>query len=169
MTFQTIRDIFFIVVVSIMLAIGFNYFRTEPALWFHEPTDTLDEVEINRIIDDSDQNESEGNTFGNKTLTYEQVKSYMNDERFLIIDARNEESYLEAHIPGAINIFPHPEDMDEFMATLFELPRDKAFIIYCNGGACDLSKELAEHLVNVGHDKLLLYEGGWEEWQRQEK
>ncbi len=100
-----------------------------------------------------------------KTVTYEQVKEKLNDPRFQIIDARKPEDYKKGKIGNAINIFPYEEEV-AYMGRIFGLPRDKVFIIYCNGGTCDLSHKLAEDMIGVGFTKILIYTGGWDEWSK---
>lgn len=101
-----------------------------------------------------------------KTVTYEQVKEKMNDPRFFLIDARNADDYSKSHIGNAINLFPHSDDESKYMEKIFTLPRDKVFIIYCNGGTCDLSHKVAEDMINAGHKNLFIFVGGWEEWTK---
>ena len=46
------------------------------------------------------------------------------------------------------------------------LDDDSIYIIYCSGGECSLSIDLADYLYNEKlFDKLLIFEGGWPEWQ----
>jgi len=41
----------------------------------------------------------------------------------------------------------------------------KPIIIYCGGGTCELSMNLAFALVDAGKKKVLVFMGGWPEWQ----
>ncbi len=84
----------------------------------------------------------------------------------LVIDARSPEMYELGKIGNAINIFPLIEEKDEYFRTLSTLPKEKAIVIYCDGGDCDLSHLLANDLKNFGFTKIFLYVGGWEEWSR---
>lgn len=104
-----------------------------------------------------------------KLVTFEQMRRIIESTNFVIIDARQPEDYAKEHIPGAINIFPY-SDESEVIPKLLSLPREKTIVIYCDGGNCDLSHEVANLLVNsFGFTKVYLYEGGWDEWSRKIK
>lgn len=53
-----------------------------------------------------------------------QVKEGKKD--FILVDTRHREAYLEAHIPGAINV---PSGQVE--EHLSKLPKDKELVTYC--------------------------------------
>ena len=80
----------------------------------------------------------------------------------VIIDSRLPEFYRDGHIPGAINI-PF-EDLDPYLRTLFALPKDTMVIVYCDGGDCELSYDLAVYMIQRGFVNIFEYQGGWEEW-----
>jgi phage shock protein E len=61
----------------------------------------------------------------------EQLKSRLQGkQKVVLIDARPEEEYQQAHIPGALNI-----PADRIKAEAARLPKDKttAIIFYCRG------------------------------------
>jgi phage shock protein E len=61
----------------------------------------------------------------------EQIKSRLQGkQKVVLIDARPEEEYQQAHIPGALNI-----PADRIKAEAARLPREKktAIIFYCRG------------------------------------
>jgi rhodanese-related sulfurtransferase len=49
------------------------------------------------------------------------------------------------------------------------LPRDKTYIVYCDGGACDLSHHVAKTLIEFGFKRVFVYRGGWDEWKIKNK
>jgi len=97
-------------------------------------------------------------------ITIEQLRKAIGDPRFLIIDARRPESYQEEHVAGAINIFPHMDDQNEYMQAILTLPRDKKFLIYCNGPLCDLGHEVATRMAEFDYQDIYIYPQGWEGW-----
>lgn len=104
-----------------------------------------------------------------KSVNYQQMKKIVGNSDFVIIDARRPEDYAKAHIPGAINIFALAEPNEKF-DKIFSIPPGKKYIIYCDGGNCDLSHQLAEEFVHSFNFKnVYIYEGGWEEWSKQTK
>ncbi|MCX7735339.1 MAG: rhodanese-like domain-containing protein [Candidatus Kapabacteria bacterium] len=106
---------------------------------------------------------------GFKFINYNQIKKYLNDPSFLIIDARNEIDYANGHIGNAINIDAYMMDQTEYFKMITMLPRDKILIIYCSGGNCDASEKLAKDILSFGFKNVLVYYGGWEEWKSKMK
>ncbi|HPI19595.1 MAG TPA: rhodanese-like domain-containing protein [Candidatus Kapabacteria bacterium] len=109
-----------------------------------------------------EKNELKGN------VTYETLKKYLNDPRVVIIDAREPELYHKSKIGNAINIHPYQEQSEYFKA-LRNVPDGKTIIVYCEGGNCDLSHIVANDLMNLGYENVLLYLGGFEEWEKKYK
>ena len=108
----------------------------------------------------SEKTENINIKFVNKKI----LKTYLNDKRIVIIDARSPEMYSQGHIGAAINVFPLTEEKDAYFQIISTLPREKTFVIYCDGGNCDLSHHLFTDLKNFGFDKVFIYHGGWEDW-----
>jgi len=102
------------------------------------------------------------------TVSYEQILKLLNKPDVLFIDARSPEQYAEGHIGKAINIFPLMEDQTQLYEMVNNLPLDKIFIVYCDGGSCDLSHELIKILYEFGFNQSFLYSGGWEEWTKKQ-
>jgi len=82
------------------------------------------------------------------------------------IDARDEGTFEAGHIPGALNIDAERLDSDALIGakSLEKTPKTNVLIVYCSGGQCDLSKRLASNLIARGFLKVLVFEGGWNEW-----
>jgi len=107
-------------------------------------------------------------SFGeHKTVNFEQMKKIVDDntDNFILIDARRPEEYIKEHIKNAINVYPYSEE-SIIMDKLFSLPDNKTIIVYCDGGTCDSSHEIADKLKAIGFNKVFIYEGGWEQWEK---
>ena len=100
-----------------------------------------------------------------KTVSFEQVEKLLDKKDVQFVDARSPEQYAEGHIGNAVNLFPLMEEQDELLIKVNELPHEKILIIYCDGGDCDLSHELAKILFEFGYKQTFLYQGGWEDWE----
>jgi rhodanese-related sulfurtransferase len=98
-------------------------------------------------------------------VNYEQMKKIISEynREFVIIDARRPEQFSKSHLANAINIFPGWQE-NEVIEKILTLPQNKTIIVYCDGGSCDSSEEIASLLANFGYTKFYIYEGGWEEW-----
>lgn len=85
------------------------------------------------------------------------------DSLLAVLDARAPDAYAEGHLPGALNL--SVENLDEFYAPLKDtLSRRNRIIVYCDGGDCELSHDLAEALKSLGHKRVQLFAGGVAAW-----
>lgn len=98
-------------------------------------------------------------------VTAEEVQQALDSGEALFIDARDPNEYALGRIPGAINL-PSTAFQEYFEKFGQGLPMDYPFIVYCQGGECDQSHEVLEHLKQLGFQQLSLYEQGWEDWKR---
>ncbi|MGL4419935.1 MAG: rhodanese-like domain-containing protein [Gemmataceae bacterium] len=82
-------------------------------------------------------------------------------EKLTVVDARSAEAFLQAHIPGAINL-PHRTMSPE---TTRDIDRSSLVIIYCDGIGCNASTKGALNMLKLGFRvKELL--GGLDWWKR---
>jgi rhodanese-related sulfurtransferase len=81
------------------------------------------------------------------------------------VDARETKLYGEGHIPGAVNI-PF-ERVEKNAAKLDSIPKTDLVVIYCDGGDCHLSHDLAAYMIEGGWKRVAVYEGGWAEWSQE--
>lgn len=79
------------------------------------------------------------------------------------IDARDQDIFEEGSIKGSINI-PF-NDFDPSYVEDYGIDLDVLYVIFCDGGECTLGADLAEVLFDLGYERLLLYEGGYPEWE----
>lgn len=93
----------------------------------------------------------------NYEITVEELNNLEKDD-YVLVDIRDEQTYLYGFIPGAINITR--EDLEQGKG---ELPTDKKVVLYCTRGI--FSKEAAQHLAEKGYDCNSL-SGGYGEWLR---
>ena len=80
----------------------------------------------------------------------------------LILDVRSAAEFAAGHVPGAINI---PFSAVPFRAGELGPQPDVPIIVYCGGGTCELSMNLAWAMLNSGQQKLLVFMGGTPEWE----
>ena len=89
------------------------------------------------------------------------------EEIVVFVDARKREDYVEAHIPGAVHL-SHYESTSQIENVRPVLEQAFMIIVYCNGGDCEDSINLALDLTTVygfSNDSVYVFEGGMEEWQ----
>lgn len=92
------------------------------------------------------------------------VKKLFDANAAVIIDARTPEEYAEGHIPGSVNMPYDAVVTDPARLEAFDA-QGKPIIVYCGGGTCEVSMNLAFAMIQAGHSKLLVFMGGWPEWQ----
>ncbi len=124
-----------------------------------EPTQSSKNTENAAENEDADEEHDLGPV---KVVKYDQVVKMLGNDRVQFIDARNAEEFAEGHIGNAVNIFT-PEH-EEHLPEMLTWPRDKLYVVYCGGGNCDLSIELAEVLTGFGFENVYVYKGGTTEW-----
>ncbi len=103
---------------------------------------------------------------GTRMMTLDEVRYYMDQPGTLLVDARSAEEYQLGHIPGALSL-----PLDAFDATYPrvspQLAKSKLLIIYCSGGSCGTSEELAKKLAEAGVGKdLAIFADGLPGWMR---
>lgn len=95
----------------------------------------------------------------------EEVLQHLQDGSAIFVDARDAKYYNEGHIPSAINL-PATSFGEAFAEMGDSLPREFLIIVYCQGGACDESHDVLDHLELLDFQELALYKGGWMEWEQ---
>lgn len=103
-----------------------------------------------------------------KLVTLAQMKQLVENNligKFTLIDARRPENYAKAHIKTAVNIY-YEDNEDLVIDKIMALSADKPVIVYCDGGNCELSHNIAMLLTSFGFKQIFIYEGGWDEWNK---
>ncbi len=158
-----LKEVLIIIIASVLLAFVYNYFSPKSLDLIPIPPEIVSDDDL--VIKKSGEEAKQKAEGIEKTVSYEQVKARVSDPNVLIIDARSPEDYQKSHIGSAINIFPYADE-DVYMEKIFtEIPEGKLYIIYCNGGSCDLSHKLAEDMSLAGYENIFIFVGGWEEWE----
>lgn len=81
----------------------------------------------------------------------------------LVLDARAPEDYASGHIPGALNL--SSDHFDAAYSALADTLSDASrLIVYCDGGDCELSHDLATLLKERGHKVVQLFPAGIAGW-----
>jgi len=102
---------------------------------------------------------------GLRNIDLEEAYRLFREGRCVFVDARSEEEFREARVPGARLL---TYDMfDESVSAFRDLiPRDTILITYCSAEGCGSSREVAELLQADGFTDIRLFTGGWDEWKQ---
>lgn len=154
------KEMLIILAVSAILGFSYNLIRETPVPIMPR---TASENQFTNVFLFEWTDQLPLNKDFTKTVTKEQIEMASMDPRFVIIDARRPDQFDVGRIGESFNIFPY-DDESVYMDKLYSLPPDKVIIVYCDGGACDLSHHVAEDLSFNGFESVFIYKGGWEEW-----
>jgi rhodanese-related sulfurtransferase len=93
-----------------------------------------------------------------------EVAELIGQQRAVIIDARYPDDYARGHLPSAINVPLHitPTALQKLAR---ELPQGKRVVVYFLSEKCPYDEEIGSQLALAGVKDVLLYPGGWKEWQ----
>lgn len=96
-------------------------------------------------------------------VTIEEAKRLL-DAGAMFVDSRKASEYAEGHVENAIRI-----DTSMFKAgdpvELSLIPRSAVVVVYCNGGNCDESDNLAKLLDLSGYGKVYVMHDGFPGWK----
>lgn len=88
----------------------------------------------------------------------------------LFVDARRSAEFRAGHIAGAQAVPLWEDGLEQRLADLrdfhVEDPR-QVIVLYCGGGSCTDSHDLARRLFALGLPNLRIYTGGYPAWARQ--
>jgi rhodanese-related sulfurtransferase len=91
-------------------------------------------------------------------------------DRVLWLDARPDSDYARRHIPGALQLNEDHWD-EQLRMVLTAWSPERKLVVYCSRQTCNASHEVAERLRDkkIGLGNVYVLEGGWEEWEKQQK
>ncbi len=92
-------------------------------------------------------------------VSLNELEQMIGDENILLLDVRPSIEFEFGHITGAISI-----PMNELMASLKNIAKDKEIIAYCRGPFCVLADEAVKLLKEKGYNVRRLDEG-YPEWK----
>lgn len=86
----------------------------------------------------------------------------------LFLDARRTAEYRQGHIRNARSVPVWEAGLDDKIKALFQELPDQTIpiVVYCNGGECEDSHELAQKLYLAGFDGVRVYRDGFPDWSK---
>jgi rhodanese-related sulfurtransferase len=93
----------------------------------------------------------------------EAILEHKNNTPFL--DARRTKDYDKGHIPGAISMSVWEPNLDARISELLsKIDPGMTVVVYCTGGECTDSHNLATSLEGAGYKDLRIMKGGVPDW-----
>jgi len=98
-------------------------------------------------------------------LATDELKALLDrKERFLLVDARNQQEYQEGHIPKALHVY---DEAMEAHKTQFPSDLSHPLVFYCNGyPKCVRSLQGAKMALMWGYTQVYLYAAGFPAWEK---
>jgi len=158
-----IKEICFILVVSVFLGILRFMFVDDPTFTLIKYRREL--KELGPSINDKGQRIFALPEFMTEPMVVDlEFTKFLNNNNGVIIDARDPEDYESGHIINAVNI---PFNFyDDYTDLIDSLDYKGIYIVYCGGGDCSLSIDLADILFNEKlFENVFIFEGGFPEWK----
>ncbi len=95
-----------------------------------------------------------------KRISPQQAQALLNGGRCHLADIRDEQSFQQAHIPGAQHVGNH--NLQDFVARS---DPDQALIVYCYHG--NSSQSAAQYFTEQNFTAVYSLDGGFELWRQQ--
>lgn len=97
-------------------------------------------------------------------ITLDRAVSLWRQGGVFFLDAREPADYAAGHIGNALNL-PAQSFAEHFGEVAPLLTPDSELILYCDGGECELSHELADRLRQQGYANQHILSNGWAGWR----
>ena len=90
------------------------------------------------------------------------IKVYQEKNSAFIVDARPYSKFLQETIPGAISI---PDTSLVKLLGRFPINKSEKIVIFCGGYNCEKSHIIANKLVSLDYENVMVYSGGLPSWK----
>jgi rhodanese-related sulfurtransferase len=154
---------FVLVVISILVGLLINPFRTRPLpLVYQSKAERLKAVV--ETLFDTPLSELTGQQ---RSLSLEQFGKFVNEGHGVVLDARPEIFYRLGHVPGALSLARDDFEMAYLKCReILEKDQKQSIVVYCSGESCEDSVLLGKALIQLGYENIGIFHGGWTEWTR---
>ncbi len=98
-------------------------------------------------------------------LTADETRARFDAGQTIFLDVRRAKLFAAGRIAGALNL-PAEEFTKRFAEFAPMLPRETEILIYCDSKHCELSRQVADQLGQLGYRSAKVFYYGWDEWQQ---
>ena len=100
-----------------------------------------------------------------RLIGLEEFQRFADQKAGPVLDARSDAFYHFGHVPGALNLSREAFEKDyAALQPKLATHKDQAIAVYCSGSDCPDAGLVAEALLKLGYNTLLVYPEGWEQW-----
>lgn len=130
-----------------------------------EAVDPVDDIESQSPVETSVSDAILDAPVPEGTLTLRQSYSLWEDGAYFI-DARHEDEFIAGHIEYAawLTSTLFDTDSDRAFEIANSMPPESTVVIYCVGGECDASHNVARRLAQIGFTDLRIMGVGYTDW-----
>ena len=148
---SSLNQIYIYISLSLLISFCVNILRTESLPFIAVPLEKIDDIA--QIENSSLQPQI-------REISIDVAERLFSDS-VLFIDAREEEYYIEGHIPNSIC----NDDFDSLVYQIEDfVTYNNGFVVYCSDDDCGSSEDLAYQLQDQGFTNIYLFKGGWKQW-----
>ena len=148
---SSLNQIYIYITLSLLISFCVNILRTESLPFIAVPIEKIED--ITQIENSSLQPQI-------REISIDVAERLFSDS-VLFIDAREEEYYIEGHIPNSIC----NDDFDSLVYQIEDfVTYNNGFVVYCSDDDCGSSEDLAYQLQDQGFTNIYLFKGGWKQW-----
>jgi len=155
----------FLSALAVVVGFAVNAFRENPLpLLYKDKVERLEDA-VARIQASEPKKAMSGEL--PETVGHEAMKEIVEKGEAIILDARPELFHRLGHIPSALSL-PRDEFEQGYKAIkeILEANKNRQLVIYCANDTCKDAELVCEALKKLGYTRILIYVGGWSEWQR---
>jgi len=103
---------------------------------------------------------------GARVITAEELRSILSERSVRIYDLRKKASFVEGHVPNAVNAAPHYNEKEKTIDVGgLDPDRNARIVFYSHGVTGWKSYFAAKTAVASGYRNVLWMRGGYEEWE----
>ena len=148
---SSLNQIYIYIALSLFISFFVNIFRIDSLPYIAIPLEKIED--ITQIENSSLQPQI-------REISIDVAERLFSDS-VLFIDAREEEHYIEGHIPNSIC----NDDFDSLVYQIEDfVAYNNGFVVYCSDDDCGSSEDLAYQLQDQGFTNIYLFKGGWKQW-----
>ncbi|OGL45062.1 MAG: hypothetical protein A2149_09690 [Candidatus Schekmanbacteria bacterium RBG_16_38_11] len=119
-----------------------------------------------KVIEESQSTPSRAGESGNlQRISLKDAYNFFSNGEAVFLDARSEEEFKKGHIKNAVSL-PYTLPISKKSETLSDIPKSVPLVTYCDGAECNASEVLAIELAELGYTRVMIFFGGWTQWQK---
>lgn len=96
-----------------------------------------------------------------QSISRDELAAKIADGAVTVVEALPASYYIEAHLPGAINL---PHDEVDALASRLLTAKDAEIVVYCANEPCPNSGIAAARLSELGYSNVFEYGPGKQDW-----